>query len=269
LKILSWKEGKRFDLRQGRIDATVGHQGRLMVWRTAQAEATVVGTELTLVAVSNGTTLEVLEGTVRLTSLENGQSIQLTNSQYAIVAPGIELKPQWFSGGLGTILHEYWLDVEGPHHVRNLTNHPSYPNQPSGRDYLSSFAGPTNWGVNYGARFRGYLHPPKSGAYTFWITANESAQLFLSSDETPERAEMVASLSQRAPLGQWDTFPWQESEPIKLQAGRKYFIEVLHKAERAGGDHCSVAWQPPGGKREVIPGKFLSPFKSATEKGKP
>src|SRR5437016_6133300 len=86
LKILSWKKGKSFDLRQGRIEATVAHQPKLrpMVWRTAQAEATVVGTELTLESATNATRLEVIEGTVKLTSLDNRQSIQLTNSQYAI-----------------------------------------------------------------------------------------------------------------------------------------------------------------------------------------
>src|SRR5437588_973405 len=111
LKIVSWKSGKRFELRQGRIEATVAHQprGNPMVWRTAQAEAIVLGTELTLESATNATRLEVIEGTVKLTSLDNRQSIQLTNSQYAIAAPGIELKPQWFSGGLGTILREYWL----------------------------------------------------------------------------------------------------------------------------------------------------------------
>jgi len=35
---------------------------------------------------------------------------------------------------------------------------------------------------------------------------------------------------------------------------------VLHTASATDGDHCSVAWQPPGGQREVIPGEFLSPF---------
>ena len=270
LNIVSWKSGKRFELRQGRIEAMVAHQprGNPMVWRTAQAEATVVGTELTLESATNATRLEVIEGTVKLTSLDNRQSIQLTNSQYAIAIPGIELKPQRFSGGLGTILREYWLGAEG-FHVGNLTHDARYPNQPSGRDYLSSFAGPTNWGVNYGGRFRGYLHPPKTGVYIFWITANESAQLLLSSDETPGRAEMLASLSQSAPGGEWEKYPWQKSDPVALQAGRKYYIEALHKASNTGGDHCSVAWQPPGGKREVILGKFLSPFISTGEKGIP
>lgn len=261
VKFLNWKEGKRFDLRQGRIEATVAHQSRnhSMVWRTAQAEATVLGTELALEAATNRTTLEVLDGKVELSSRANGQVIQVTNSQYAVAAAGIELKAHQFPWGRGTILREYWLGIEG-FHVGDLIGHARYPDNSSGSEYRDSFASPTNWGTNYGARFRGYLHPPRTGAYIFWITASESAQLWLSSDERADQVEMVTSLSQPARVEEWEKYPWQKSERIKLQAGRKYYIEALHKVEKPGGDHCSVAWQPPDGKREVIPGEFLSPF---------
>ncbi|PYJ83095.1 MAG: hypothetical protein DME22_16640 [Verrucomicrobia bacterium] len=268
LKFQNWKEGKRFDLRQGRIEATVAYQPKLhpMVWRTAQAQATVVGTELALEVSTNTTKLEVLDGKVELSSRVNGQVIQLTNSEYAVVADGTELKVQRFPWGRGTILREYWLGIQG-FHVGDLTQDARYPNEPSGSEYRYRFASLTNWGSNYGARFRGYLHPPRTGAYTFWIAASESAQLWLSSDERPGVAEMVASLSQPVRLEEWEKYPWQKSERIKLQGGRKYYIEALHKAEQPGADHCSVAWQRPEGKREVIAGEFLSPFTPATEKG--
>src|SRR4030095_15441295 len=113
------------------------------------------------------------------------------------------------------------------------------PNTPSGREYAGRFASPTKSAANYGARFRGYLHPPKTGVYTFWITANECAQLWLSPDESPDHAEMVASLNVPAPPEDWEKYPWQKSERIKLQAGRKYYLEALHKAFNAGVDHCS------------------------------
>jgi hypothetical protein len=262
LKVLSWGKGKRFELREGRIEATVAPQPKEqpMVWQTAQAEATVVGTEFILSKSDDSTRCEVMQGTVKLTSKSSGQSIQLTNSQYAVAAPGIELKAEQLPEGRGNILREYWLDIGG-NNVGELTRHTNYPNKFSGLEYVSRFAGPTDWAINYGARFQGYLYPPKTGLFTFWITAKESAQLWLSPDEGPERAEMIASLHISAPSEYWDTYPWQKSDPIKLVAGRKYYIEVLHKADDKRGDHCSVAWQPPGAKREVISGQFLSPFK--------
>ena len=115
----------------------------------------------------------------------------------------------------------------------------------------------------YGARFRGYVHPPVTGQYTFWIAADDSAELWLSPDD---RAENKRRICQAA---EWSLFfhNWwqnseQESSPMILEAGRRYYIEALHK-EGGGGDFFSVAWQPPGSELEVISGADLSPFESA------
>ena len=83
----------------------------------------------------------------------------------------------------------------------------------------------------------------------------------LSSDEDPAHAELIASLHVSVPFEEWDRYTWQNSGPIRLQAGRKYYIEMLHKADDRTGDYCAVAWRPPGGMRAVIAGEFLSPFK--------
>lgn len=57
----------------------------------------------------------------------------------------------------------------------------------------------------------------------------------------------------------WDKEPVQASKPIFLIAGRRYYIEVLHKQGTLG--NLAVAWQPPKGERAIITGAFLSPFK--------
>jgi hypothetical protein len=45
-----------------------------------------------------------------------------------------------------------------------------------------------------------------------------------------------------------------------LQAGKRYYIEALHK-ENSGGDNLAVGWQVPASATiEVIPGSRLSPF---------
>jgi hypothetical protein len=131
---------------------------------------------------------------------------------------------------------------------------------PSGTNYTPRFEGPKNWANNYGARLRGFLRAPRNGTYVFWVTANDSAQLWLSSDERPENVRLVASLSQPAAVGEWLKYPWQKSEPIKLEGGRNYYMELLHKASNRGGDHCEVAWQISGKPREVIGGEYLHPF---------
>ncbi len=42
-------------------------------------------------------------------------------------------------------------------------------------------------------------------------------------------------------------------------AGQRYFIEALHK-EGGGADHLEIAWQIPGGVRELIPASALESF---------
>ncbi len=58
---------------------------------------------------------------------------------------------------------------------------------------------------------------------------------------------------------QWNKYPTQQSIAITLQAGKKYYIEALHK-EGGGGDNLAVAWQIPGGAQSVIAGQYLSVY---------
>ncbi len=159
---------------------------------------------------------------------------------------------------MGRILRETWTGISGSN-VSHLTSLPSYPNRPSGRDWPANLEGPTDWADSYGTRIRGYLHPPAAGWYTFYIAADNEAQLWLSTDGSPANAALIASVSGGTAPRQWDQSPSQQSAPIFLTAGRKYYIEVLHK-EDSGKDHLAVAWEGPGLSRQVIAGQYLSPW---------
>ena len=50
----------------------------------------------------------------------------------------------------------------------------------------------------------------------------------------------------------FDKYPSQHNRPVQLEAGKKYYIEVLHKAA-GGADHVALAWQVPGATSEIIP----------------
>lgn len=166
------------------------------------------------------------------------------------------------TGGTGTILREYWTGISGTS-ISGLTSNSNYPNNPTGSEQLSSFEGPTNWGDNYGARIRGYIHPITSGDYTFWIAGDDDTELYLSSDESTSNATLIASVNGWTNSKEWDKYSSQQSSAIALTAGQKYYIEVLHK-EGSGGDNVAVAWQGPGISQEVISGIYLSPFDSGT-----
>ena len=145
----------------------------------------------------------------------------------------------------------------------SLTSNVNYPNNPSGSQQLTSLEGPTNFGDGYGTRIRGYIHPPISGAYTFWLASDDGGDLFLSTGTDPANATRIAFVDSWTNPHEWTKLPSQQSVAINLVAGQKYYIEVLH-VEAGGGDNVSVAWQGPGIPQQVIPGTYLSPFVPGT-----
>ncbi len=162
------------------------------------------------------------------------------------------------TGGSGTILREYWLNVTGAT-VASLTGNANYPNGPTGTEQLTSFEGPTNAADNYGSRVRGYVHPPITGAYTFWIASDDASDLLLSTSDSPANATRIAFVGEWTDSRQWTKFTSQRSASINLVGGQKYYIEAIQK-EATGGDNLAVSWQGPGMAQAVIPGNFLSPF---------
>ena len=257
LKILPWGKGKRFGLLAGKIEATVARQApfRPMILTTAQAEARVLGTHFTLSATTNATQLNVTEGKVRFTRASDGTSVLVMTGNGAVASKDVELAIQPLTRG---ILREYWTNLPG-NDVITLKSHPNFPDHPDGREQLDQFEAPSQWGKNYGQRLRGYLLPPTTGKYTFWISGgNGVSELFLSRNDQPENRRQIAFGESSGPRS-WTEVRRQQSTPITLVAGRKYYVEALHKNDK-GDDHLAVAWQAPGGEREVIPGRHLSPF---------
>ncbi|UCG56738.1 MAG: lamin tail domain-containing protein [Phycisphaerales bacterium] len=157
----------------------------------------------------------------------------------------------------GTILAEYWFGIGGTA-VSDLTSSADFPFYPDQTDHLTSFEMPTDWAENYGTRISGYLHPPRSGSYTFWVASDDGGELWLSTDDNPARKVLIANVPGWTSSRQWDKYPQQRSASISLSAGRKYYVEALQK-EQGGGDNLAVAWQGPGISRNVIPGQYLSP----------
>lgn len=161
--------------------------------------------------------------------------------------------------GMGAILREWWSNIGSGTSVSNLTSNINYPNNPTGRELLTQFEGPTNWDNSYGTRIRGYLYPPATGSYTFWIAGDDNCQLWLSTDGTPAHSVLIAQVAGWTNWREWNKYPSQQSPSIFLTAGKKYYIEALHK-EGSGGDNIAAAWSGPGIAQQVISGRYLSPW---------
>lgn len=120
-----------------------------------------------------------------------------------------------------------------------------------------------NTGSNMGARIRGYICPPISGNYTFYISGDDAVELWLSTDDNPLNKVKIAGYSGWTGYRDFSKYSTQKSGIINLQVGRSYFVEVLHK-NGGGGDNVTVKWQLPDGSIELpIPGSRLSPYPSS------
>ena len=158
------------------------------------------------------------------------------------------------AAGPGKIVREWWFDISGSA-VGNLTGSARYPDDPDGREFVLFMEGPVNWSEQYGSRLRGWLFVPETGDYTFWIAAEDEGQLFLSTDEDPANAVLIAGSDDADPQ-QWDASADQQSSPQSLVAGQRYYIEAIMK-ENSIGDNIAVAWQGPGLTRQVISADYV------------
>ncbi len=144
--------------------------------------------------------------------------------------------------------------------LASLTNNPAFPSRPTQETIETDFESPTQFSDNYGQRMRALLIAPQTGDYTFWIASDDQGALFLSTDDTPARRRRIAMVPEWTNSREWSKFPSQMSAPVRLEAGKHYYIEALQK-EGGGGDNLAVRWQLPDGQIiEPIRGANLIPY---------
>lgn len=160
----------------------------------------------------------------------------------------------------GAVVMEEWSGITGDL-VRDLSRNTEFFGAPDSRRSLTSLDAPQDRGDHYGARVRGYIVPPATGAYRFWVSANQSAEFWISSDDSPFNRTKIARVSQGATdYRAYAVRAEQRSQLVTLQAGHYYYFEVLHK-ESTLADHLTVAWTRPGATvREAVPGAALATY---------
>lgn len=161
------------------------------------------------------------------------------------------------SFGSGQLRQEIWHNLAGQNIV-DLTSFSGFPAEPDEINFLSEFQSSTDIGDEYGQKIYGYVHPPATGSYTFYISGDDYCDLYMSSDSLHEHKAFMARVPGWTNQGEWNKYSAQTSQQIELVAGEKYYIEALHK-EGQFGDFVAVAWTGPGIEQEIIPGAFLSP----------
>ncbi|MBP8304011.1 MAG: DUF1349 domain-containing protein [Phycisphaerae bacterium] len=163
----------------------------------------------------------------------------------------------------GYLLFETWEGIGGSL-VTDLTTNAAFPNDPTSADWRESIEIESNRAEEYAIRAGGYVVPPETGNYTFWIASDDASELWLSTDDNWVHAAKIAAVSGWTNERQWNKFPEQQSAEIPLVAGQRYYVDVFFK-EGGGGDNLAVAWIGPGIGDDptnpvVIQGDYLSPY---------
>jgi PQQ-dependent dehydrogenase (s-GDH family) len=161
--------------------------------------------------------------------------------------------------GTGAINFQRWNNISGSA-VSNLTSNSNYPNNPSSTGTRTLFEMQSNLGNNIGIRMNGYICPPTTGNYIFWIASDASGELWLSTSSNPANKVRIAYNTSSTNSRQWTKYATQKSVAINLTAGVLYYVEALMK-ESNGNDNLAVGWAKPGqptsAPSEVIPGSQL------------
>ena len=166
--------------------------------------------------------------------------------------------PAGFTPSPGGLYRTFFKNIVGGN-VSDLTGSAAFPNSPDQETFLTSFDG-GGYNENYGSTIRGYLIPPTTGAYTFYIASDDSAQLILGTSSAQVSTPVIAYNNTWTNPYDWDAISTATSTTYNLTAGQAYYIEMRQK-ESNGGDHAAAAWSGPGISRQVIPGRYLAPFR--------
>ena len=156
------------------------------------------------------------------------------------------------------LLCDYYEHISGTD-VRLLRSAATFPGQPSRTVQIGRFELSENVGENYGVRVRGYVVPPKSGTYRFAVCVDDSAELWLSTDESPDHVRKLVTVAGYL-IKKWDGRPEQQSAPCELVAEKRYYVEALMK-QGTGADYLMVGWSGPvSNKTVVIDAPYLQPW---------
>jgi hypothetical protein len=129
---------------------------------------------------------------------------------------------------------------------------------PNSTQVVASAEIPSNVADSYGGRLRGWVTAPQTGDYTFFVAGDDSAELWLSSDNSRFNRKLIAFNRNPTTARQWNKFASQRSQVVRLVQGQSYYLEAWMK-ENTSNDNLAVGWH-----RVDIPTYATSNFGAAT-----
>lgn len=155
----------------------------------------------------------------------------------------------------GQVEVRYYDNLDGAE-IDTMTASAKFPDNPDEVGTLTSLEDPENRAEYYGSFVRGFIEPPATGEYRFYISGNDQAEFWLSTSESPDDADLLAMTPAWTYVNQFNKYSSQTSPYVVLESGKRYFFRVLQK-EGFGSDHFAVAWEGPGISQQVIGSSYI------------
>ena len=120
-----------------------------------------------------------------------------------------------------------WIGISGSS-IDDLMDRTNYlTNVPNQSTRLTNLLeGLNNSGNDYGSRIKGWLLPPVTGKYSFWIAASENGRFWLSTDSDPAKKVLACHTPGPVSHHNFTAYSEQMSNPISLVSGQAYYYEV-------------------------------------------
>ena len=109
-----------------------------------------------------------------------------------LVGAGTQLDFTTHAIAPGALRRDVFYNIPG-FQVSDLTASDRFPYLPDQSGLVPSFEAPSNVAETYGQRLSGWVTPPASGDYVFYIASDDQGQLFLSTDESPANKRLIAA----------------------------------------------------------------------------
>ncbi len=170
----------------------------------------------------------------------------------------------------GRILYEWWHNTttQPPGNLDDLQAVYDWAaGQTLNTEYPTSFQTPDENRDYWVGQISGWLIPPTTGEYTFWVAADDHCRIWLSYDADPANKAVICYHNDWTNYTEWTKFATQKSAPVFLSKGKPYWIEGLWR-DGTGGGFIRVAWEGPEPvgtaastadlNNMIIPGQYLS-----------
>ncbi|WP_169334402.1 LamG-like jellyroll fold domain-containing protein [Rubritalea marina] len=151
----------------------------------------------------------------------------------------------------GSVAGGIWVatfeEIEGSD-VEDLEANYHFPwNATGGYQTITDFElyTPSQTTNSIGHRASGWVVPPTSGKYRFYVTGDDDVDFYWSPTEYDTHMQLVAHTTGSTGEKSWSDGRAGVSEYFDLVAGERYYIELRHK-ENKGASHFAVAWQKEG-----------------------